>query len=231
MVTHWGIHPHLHLREPAWLRQTEGEQRWPVAILVLVAIALQALGPADLAVHPTWLAPLVELCLLVVLIIANPVRISRQVRWLRLVGLALVAVGSAANAFSALVLVRGLLHGGVWNDAGHLMVVGGGIWLTNVVMFALWYWEFDRGGPANRSAGVRRRPDFQFPQMVSETHAQEWEPTVIDYLYLSFTNAMAFSPTDTMPMSRWAKMLMLAQAMVSLVVVALVIARGVNILR
>jgi uncharacterized membrane protein len=100
-----------------------------------------------------------------------------------------------------------------------------------VIVFALWYWELDRGGPAARAAARKVHPDFLFPQMTTpELVDPDWEPEFVDYLFLAFTNATAFSPTDTMPMSRWAKLAMMAQASVSVVVVALVIARAVNIL-
>ena len=108
---------------------------------------------------------------------------------------------------------------------------GGAIWLTNVIVFALWYWEMDRGGPAARACGTHEYPDFLFTQMTApELVAKDWEPAFLDYLYLSFTNATAFSPTDTLPLSRWAKMTMMFQSAVSLVTVALVVARAVNVL-
>jgi uncharacterized membrane protein len=101
-----------------------------------------------------------------------------------------------------------------------------------VIIFALWYWEFDRGGPVSRAHAHRPYPDFLFPQMSTPDMApSEWEPRFVDYLYLSFTNATAFSPTDVMPLSRWAKLTMLAQSAVSLITVALVIARAVNVLK
>ena len=100
-----------------------------------------------------------------------------------------------------------------------------------MVAFALWYWEFDRGGPVARALGTHPYPDFQFPQMTApEMAPPHWEPTFADYLYVAFTNAAAFSPTDTMPMSRWAKMLMTTQSVISIVTVAFVVARAVNIL-
>ena len=118
------------------------------------------------------------------------------------------------------------------NDANILLVSGGVIWLTNVIAFGLWYWEFDRGGPVARANAERMYPDFQFVQMASPGLAPpDWEPAFADYLYLSFTNATAFSPTDTMPLSRWAKLAMTVQAAVSIVTVALVVARAVNILK
>ena len=114
-----------------------------------------------------------------------------------------------------------------------LLLTGAAIWLTNVIVFGLWYWEFDRGGPVARAHAVKQYPDFLFPQMGSppELTPPDWEPEFVDYLYFSFTNATAFSPTDVMPLSRWAKLTMLAQSAVSLMTVALVIARAVNILK
>ena len=95
----------------------------------------------------------------------------------------------------------------------------------------MWYWNLDRGGPAARAEASNRHPDLLFPQMTApELSPPDWQPEFFDYLYLSFTNAAAFSPTDTMPLARWAKLAMMLQAMVSLGTVVLVIARAVNIL-
>jgi uncharacterized membrane protein len=222
---------HRLLRVPSWKREHRGEPRWPVAVAVLAAIGLQFLIPSALALHPIYLLPGLELVLLVLLIIANPRRIEHGHPWVRFASLTMVALASVANAFSALQLVMGLVRGTEGENAGELLIVGGGIWLTNVIIFGLWYWEFDRGGPIERSKGTRL-PDFQFPQMQTPDIAhEEWTPAFVDYLYLSFTNAMAFSPTDTLPLNRWAKMLMLIQSLVSLLTVALVIARAVNILK
>jgi uncharacterized membrane protein len=148
------------------------------------------------------------------------------------VSILLIATLSFANASSAGRLIHALLNGTGGDDAPRLLASGGAIWLTNVIMFALWYWEFDRGGPAARTHGVRHLPDLLFPQMTSPEFAPDnWESTLLDYFYLSFTNATAFSPTDVMPLARWAKATMMLQSAVSLVVVALVIARAVNILK
>jgi hypothetical protein len=218
---------------PAWKRPTEGEARWQVAVAVAAAVALQLPLPDRLILlRPAWLLPAVEGLLLLVLVMANPHRINRESRALRLLGLTLAAVLSLANAWSVARLVTGLVQGTEGGAAGPLLVTGGAIWLTNIIVFGLWYWEFDRGGPVARAAGTRIYPDFQFVQMASPQLAPpDWEPTFGDYLYLSFTNAAAFSPTDVMPLSRWAKMGMTAQATVSIVTVALVVARAVNILR
>jgi hypothetical protein len=217
---------------PAWLRPTQGEPRWPVALTVLIAIVLQLVIPEDLAVRPSWLLPAAEFALLVLLVAANPRRINRDSRWIRLASLTLVAIASLANMWSAARLVLGLIHGTVGGNAGSLLSYGAAIWSTNIIVFALWYWELDRGGPVERAKASKAYPDFQFPQMLTPGLTDtRWEPAFVDYLYVSFTNATAFSPTDTMPLSRWAKVLMLSQSCVSLATVALVIARAVNILK
>jgi uncharacterized membrane protein len=218
---------------PAWRRPTQGEARWQAAAAVAAAVALQFPLPGRLdLVHPTWLLPALQGLLLVALVVANPRRINTESRAIRLTGLTLAFLLSLANAFSVVRLVIGLVQGTMGNTAGPLLVTGGVIWLTNVIIFALWYWEFDRGGPVARANADRKYPDFEFVQMVTPQLAPpEWEPAFGDYLYLSFTNATAFSPTDVMPMSRWAKMAMTAQAAISIVTVALVVARAVNILR
>ncbi|MFJ9709523.1 hypothetical protein [Streptomyces sp. NPDC101234] len=218
--------------EPAWRRATQGEPRWAVTAVILVAVALQLMLPHRLAFQPYWVLPVLEMVLLAGLIAGNPRRVEPRTRWLRLLGLALMCVISLANGWSAVRLVAGLVNGTEGEDAGPLLLTGGGIWLTNVIVFALWYWEWDRGGPMARVRGHRQYADFLFVQMQSpETAPTDWEPTFLDYLYLSFTNSTAFSPTDVMPLSRWAKMLMMLQSSVSLVTVVLVVARAVNILR
>jgi hypothetical protein len=217
---------------PAWRRPTAGEHRWPAAVAILVAIALQVLLPSNLAFQPRWLLPGIEAALFVVLVVANPRRINRESTVLRLVALAFMLVASIATLWSAGLLIYRLVYGDAGSRAGPLLVNGGAIWLTNVIVFALWYWEADRGGPAARANARQDYPDFVFVQMTSpELARREWEPQFVDYLYLSFTNATAFSPTDTLPLSRWAKLAMMAQSAVSLTTVALVIARAVNILR
>jgi uncharacterized membrane protein len=218
---------------PAWKRPTEGEARWQATLAVAIAIALQFPLPDRLVlVHPAWLLPAVETLLLVALVMANPHRITRSSTAIRVLSLVLVAIFSLTNAYSVARLAVGLVQGTEGENAGPLLVTGGVIWVTNVIVFALWYWEFDRGGPVARANATRGYPDFQFVQMTSPQLAPpDWEPAFADYLYLSFTNAAAFSPTDVMPLTRWAKMAMTVQAAVSIVTVALVVARAVNILK
>lgn len=221
-----------HLLLPAWRRVTEGEPRWQVSIAILSAIAMQLLLPQRLALLPRLVLPVVALVLLVGLIASNPRRIDRESVRLRVTSMTLIATLSVANAVSAVRLVTGLVKGTEGSSAGHLLAIGAAIWLTNVIVFALWYWELDRGGPVARAKGHRQHPDFLFPQMDSPDLAPpDWEPGFADYFYLSFTNATAFSPTDVLPLTRWTKMTMLLQSAVSLSTVALVIARAVNILQ
>ncbi len=225
------------LHEPAWLRRTAEEPRLPVILAVLVAIGLQAAVPHNLAFNPWWLLPLIELLLLVVLIFFRQTKMDRQSSVLRGLGISLVAAAILATAWSATLLCYHLLNPNKNNltelgDAGLLLRNGGAIWLTNMVVFALLYWETDRGGPVARACGTSAYPDFLFSQMtVPELVHKDWEPGFADYLYLSFTNATAFSPTDTLPLSRWAKMTMMIQSALSLVTVALVVARAVNVLQ
>jgi uncharacterized membrane protein len=216
---------------PAWRRLTRGEPRWPVSLAVLFMIVLQVRLPHELTTAGQWLLPTIELVLLAVLVVANPRRIDRRSPALRGLGMALIGVASLANAGSVVLLVDGLVRGTTGNQPGPLLATGANIWVTNVIIFALWYWELDRGGPAARAAGVDPAPDFLFPQMAETSLTfHDWEPEFTDYAYVSFTNAAAFSPTDTMPLSRWAKLAMMLQSAVSLATAVLVIARAVNIL-
>ena len=223
-----------HAALPAWRRKTKGELRWPVAVTTALAIGLQVAVPDKLVlVHPSWILPVAQGTLLIVLVTANPHRINRQSKLMRLLSLVLGALLSLANGWSVVRLAIGITHGGIGQTPAQLLIAGGMIWLTNVIVFGLWYWEFDRGGPVARALNLGNPyPDFQFPQMVSppEMVPPDWEPAFLDYLYLAFTNAAAFSPTDTMPMSRWAKVAMTVQSIISIVTVALVVSRAVNIL-
>jgi uncharacterized membrane protein len=218
---------------PAWLRSTRGEHRWPINFSVIVAIVLQLLlAPKFIAPFPRYLMPVLEGALLVGLTIADPVRVERGGTAIRVATIFQIVLITVANAASAVLLIRAILEGRAGDLATPLFGSGASIWVTNVIAFGLWYWEFDRGGPVERAQGTKRHPDLMFPQMASpELAPPDWEPQFVDYLYLSFTNATAFSPTDVMPLARWAKLTMAVQSAVSLAVAALVVARAVNLLR
>jgi hypothetical protein len=208
-----------------------------VSTSVIVAIVLQILLADSLNKPlPHYLLPVLEGALLVGLSIANPWRIERGGNIARAASIALIVLITAANAGSAILLVRAIVEAlPSTAQAGPLLASGASIWATNVIAFGLWYWEFDRGGPVERAmgGGNMRPPDFLFPQMglKQDLVPQNWEPHFIDYLYLSFTNATAFSPTDVMPLARWSKCTMAVQSGVALLVGVLVIARAVNILK
>ncbi len=215
---------------PFWHHTHRGEPRWPISLVVLTVIVLQLTLPENLNVSNSKLVCAVEGLLLIAVNVLNPARISSHEIWPRRLNLVLLVVMSGANLVSIANLINQLLHAGVKNP-NELLLSGGSIWLTNVVVFGLWYWEFDRGGPGARAEAKYHVPDFMFPQMSDPDLAEpHWAASFFDYLYMSFTNSSAFSPTDVLPLTRWAKALMLAQSLTSLVVVALVIARAVNIL-
>ena len=222
-------------------RQDRPEPRWPVSLAVICALVLQSLLPKSLELHPQWLHFVLyglEGALLIILFAANPIRIERGSRPLRTASIMLILFITASNTASAFWLVREIVtnslqgqHLSAQHAAIDLFLSGAAIWGTNVIAFALWYWEFDRGGPVARLEGSRPYPDLLFTQMSEpELTPAGWGPRFVDYLYFSFTNATAFSPTDVLPFARWAKLTMLVQSAVSLVLGVLVIARAVNIL-
>jgi uncharacterized membrane protein len=175
--------------------------------------------------------PALEGALLIPLTVRAPYRHREEVRLVRFASLLLIGLVNLANVASLALLVRVVLSGGA--VSGRQLVFSGiQIWLTLILVFALWYWELDRGGPALRGHADQRNPDFLFPQMATHELGQtDWMPGFLDYLYLSFTNATAFSPTDTMPLTSRAKVLMLIEALASITTVVMVAGRAVNILK
>jgi uncharacterized membrane protein len=215
---------------PHWHRTHTGEHRFPVAIVVLIVILLQTILPKELSLSFQRETSIFEAILLAVLLVVAPRRIHNHHIPLRILSLGLTGVMTLSNTASAVKLIQHLINGSAQNG-NSLLLSGATIWLTNIVIFALWFWEFDRGGPGARAEALIRYPDFLFPQMQDEHMAAvHWHPNFFDYLYISFTNASAFSPTDVLPLTRWAKMLMLVQSVTSLLTVGLVVARAVNIL-
>jgi uncharacterized membrane protein len=206
------------------------EPFWPAQATILVAIGLQLLLPARLTVGPSWLIPALEGALLIGMSMATPKQLEHEHPLRRQVAIGLTAFVTAANVYSLGALTHFLLHHKVSNGRE---LIGSGvlIWLTNFLIFGLWYWEMDRGGPGRRAAGHDGAPDFLFPQMNDDrVEPPDWRPKFIDYLYVSLTNATAFSPTDTMPLTPTAKSIMGIQSLVSLVTIGLIVSRAVNIL-
>jgi uncharacterized membrane protein len=213
----------------AWGVACHREPRWPASVATLAALILYLTLPAKLTIGPVWLIPGGEAVLLLFLTLNFPNR-ELEERVDRLLSIAVIAVINAANVVSLGLLVHALVIG-TKADGRSLIFAAVQIWLTNVLVFALWYWELDRGGPGERTHPQHREPDFLFPQMVTpEAAPPRWSPGFLDYLYVAFTNATAFSPTDTMPLTPMAKVLMGVQAGASLLTIAVVAARAVNIL-
>ena len=216
---------------PFWRRLTRGEQRWPFALAIVAMIGLQLTLPERYSLGAWWVLPGIEVVIIGALVAANPGRMEHRTAMLRRLSLTLIAVASLGTAWSVVRLVGDISGGDDTGSAATLLGSGASIWLINVLTFAVWYWELDRGGAPARAAGSDPYPDFLFPQMTApELASKDWRPQFADYLYLAFTNATAFSPTDTLPLSRWAKLTMMLQSAISLVTAALVIAKAVNAL-
>lgn len=208
-----------------------GEPAWPAWVTVLSAIALQLLLPDRLTPGPKGLLAAMEGLLLIGLALATPRTLEGVHPVRRRLALGLTGLVSAANIASLALLAHQLIHHGTPNGR-ELIGAGVLIWLTNVLIFSLWFWETDRGGPGKRAAAQDEAPDFLFPQMSDDRiEPEHWRPQFIDYLYVSLTNATAFSPTDTMPLSPRAKIVMGIQSLVSLVTLGLIVSRAVNILQ
>lgn len=217
-----------------------GEARLPSALTVVVAVALYALLPEQLILGPRLVIPALEVVLLVVLIIVNPRRMTRSGPWERAAALTLVGLIAIANAAALVLLLQQLVVTGN-SRAVELLIAAGQVWLTNVIVYGLAFWELDRGGPVARTHLPRAQlppADFRFPQdedhdtvaevRVGSSRVSDWVPAVIDYLYVSLSNSSAFSPTDTMPLSSRAKVLMGIESTSALVISVLVIAKGVG---
>jgi hypothetical protein len=223
------------------VHEAEVESRWEAAPAVLVVIGLQTLLAA-VSQHQHWhlwnlpwwawfviVGP--EAALLVPLAWSRPRHQLEQLGKRRMFALLLFAVVSIGNGASLIALIGSLLLGHE-DDGAALLYKGLTIWTANMISFGLWYWTFDRGGPVRRREPNPPPPDFQFPQMENpELAAPGWQPRLFDYIYVSYTNSIAFSPTDAMPLSHTAKVLMLVQSSSSAMTVLLVAARAVNILR
>ncbi|HEY9777812.1 MAG TPA: DUF1345 domain-containing protein [Planktothrix sp.] len=215
----------------AWGVQSKAEHRWPASMSILLAMIIYIALPDRYTVGPPWLIPALELAIVLPLSVSAPKRVAHEGRFQQSLAIIMIAILNIANLASLFLLIQILLYHGKDVAGPELFFSSLDIWITNVIVFALWYWEIDRGGPDQRAKEHHNGPDFLFPQMSTPGCSRpDWTPRYIDYLYLAFTNATAFSPTDVMPLSRPAKTLMLVQSSISLITVTLVAARAVNIL-
>jgi len=200
-----------------------------MAAAVLVAIILQSTAPENGRLVPWWIVPAIELLMLAVAMIRDPGRIDRRGPGSQRATIALAAAMTIATVVGIAVLIVDILDTNLIVTANSILGRGAALWVTNVIAFSFWYWIFDRGGPGERAAGSGIAPSFAFPENATPELAPDgWQPRYHDYLYLSFTNATAFSPTDTLPVQAWAKMAMLAESVLSLITAIMVIARAIN---
>lgn len=212
------------------------ESTVPAAVLVVISFALYWLLPGHFRPVPAMVMIVLVLVLVALLLVFVPSRHREVARWQRALVMVVIAAITISNAYDLIRLLEALLSKNQSMTGRELILSAGVIWLTNVIVFGLWYWELDRGGPGRRAAArddetLKRYPDFQFPQMENPQLAPpHWHPRLIDYVYFSFSNGTAFSATDVMPLSHWAKGLMMVQAGSSLLLVVLVTARAVNVL-
>jgi hypothetical protein len=221
--------------EPAAPAPVAHEPRWPVALtlggFIAISIVLRVAEPSRESLGPVWLVPSIEIGLLVLLALADPANIAGRRRWLRRMSITLVGALAVAALTSTIVLINDLIQGGeVTNEASSLLASGALIWLGNALVFSLLYWLLDSGGPLARYYGEHEYLDFAFTQQQApELAPPGWRPHFVDYLVLGLTTNTAFSPTDVMPLARWAKLAMAVQSLIALTVVGLVIARAVNV--
>ena len=210
------------------------EPRWPIAValasFIVVTVVLRVAEPERESLGPHWLTPAIEIALLLALIAANPAHLEGRARWLRPLSITLIGMLAAVAMLSTIVLISDLVTGAkVVQSATSLLASGALIWLGNALIFGLLYWELDSGGPLARYRRERDHPDFAFSQHLNpELAPPDWRPKYVDYLILGITTSTAFSPTDVMPMSAWAKLTMALQSLISLTVIGLVVARAVN---
>jgi hypothetical protein len=223
------------------LREEERESRWEASPAVAIVIGLQLLLAIASLTQDwktwhfswwVWLIPVVpETILLVLLSWSRPHQRLVQMGIRRTVGIVLLGFVSLANALLVVGVIASLVEGQEKSGA-QLLLKAVTVWGTNVITFGLWFWDFDRGGPVTRVGADPPLPDFLFPQMQSlEVAPPHWTPELTDYMSVSFTNSIAFSPTDTLPLTRWAKLLMLSESAISAVTILLVAARAVNIFK
>ncbi|MDX2105164.1 MAG: hypothetical protein SFY67_02070 [Candidatus Melainabacteria bacterium] len=217
--------------EPAWGGVSDEEPRLPASIAIIVAMLIQAVLPHDLTRNLPLVILGLELLILIPISFSAPKRHKDESKLLRVLAIVVIALVSVANFATLILLIYALFFESGKVNSPELFFSGLGIWTTNVIAFALWFWEIDRGGPHERTHKGHEAPDFLFPQMSTPGSAPaDWAPKFFDYLYIAFTNATAFSPTDVLPLSARAKLLMLLQSAVALATISLVAARAVNII-
>ncbi len=218
----------------SWQIPTDPESRWPAFGAAVVVIAGQAWVAVSLSLSPVWLFPAISAVLLVASVAVYLPQRAEPSQIMRALAVSLVGMLVIANAVSLVELVRNIFVGVAGITPVGLLLVGIVLWVVNIAIFALVYWELDGDGPDMRADGYRDFPDLVFPQQQPDQHGlapANWKPTFPDYLYVSLTAATAFSPTDAMPYSKRVKLVMGIESTMSLAIVAMIVARAINIAR
>lgn len=203
------------------------EPRWPAFIAMLAAAGVYLALPEPLSVGPSWLLSVITGLLLIPILVSNRYGRYKITRILTLTANIIITI---AMITSLILLVRGIpAH---LETPKALLRSASALWISNILVFALWYWKLDAGGPLRRDRQHSlSNSSFLFPQMLSrQEQDSSWKPNFLDYLFLAFNTSTAFSPTDTAVLSRWAKLGMMLQSLISLAIIALLAARAVNIL-
>jgi len=208
------------------------EPRWPAVIALLASGGLYMALPPSLVAGPRWVLPAIILALVIPTVISHRVGRHALNHWL---GLIVTSVVTIAMILSLIYLVAALpSHKEAPRE---LLRSAASLWITNVLVFALWYWRLDAGGPNQRDLNAAHTEGaFLFPQMTLDNTGtapipeSRWSPNFVDYLFVAFNTSTALSPTDAPVLARWAKLLMMVQATISLAVIVLLAARAVNIL-
>jgi hypothetical protein len=209
------------------------EPRWPVVLAILAVIFLLAVLPEPVRLCPMWVTYVVGFGVLIPICTVGLT--AAKTRWLRveraviLIFFGVAGVSTLANLAN---LIGAMVHRSAEIGGLQLLTSSIAVWVTNVLMFSMLYWQIDRGGPEARVNDARMRPDWLFPQAgaPAEDVPHGWQPAFVDYLYLGYSTATAFSTTDAMPLTPRAKLLMMLESTISLMTIVVVASRAINIL-
>ncbi len=209
------------------------ERRWPVAVTILVVVGLLALMPGRIQLFPVWLPYVMGIAILVPMALVGVTAAKawciRAERTVTILFFLLAGIGTLANLAN---LIQAMVYKSVEISGLQLLTSSISVWVVNVLMFSLLYWQIDRGGPEGRINHAGMRPDWLFPQEAASTDnvPPGWSPVFVDYLFLSYSTATAFSTTDVMPLTSRAKMMMMLESTISLMTIVVVASRAINIL-
>jgi hypothetical protein len=207
------------------------EPRWPVALAIIAVLILLRVLPDRVRFGPVWL-PLIPGLVMLAALVAVPLS-GAAVRWLRIERLILLLfclIVGTGTVVSLAYLIGEMINRSTALDGLKLLTSSIAVWITNVLVFSLLYWQIDLGGPEARLKTQTQPPDWLFPQADLDNLMPHWRPTFVDYFFLAYTTATAFSPTDALPLTARAKLWMMLESGISLATILVVVSRAINIL-